>query len=704
MDCATCVRKIEGQLGGLDGVATVSGSPISRVLDVSYDNESVNAARLLDEVGRLGYAAHVLGAERAPSLSTWTSRRALVTYAAAAAFVSGLVILALGRGPVLVQGPWHDLHLDGLFFVLAALVGGLNFFGKGWRSLRARVLDMNVLMTLAIIGAIAVGEVLEAGAIAFLFSLAELLETFSVDRARASIEALVNLAPAHARVLRGDDEVVVPVAALVVGDRVLVRPGERVPADARVLAGRAAVDESAITGEYLAVVRQEGDPVFGGSVAQDGALEVLVEREADESTLARIIRLVEEAESTKTTTERFVDRFARIYTPVVVLAAVIVAFGPWMFGGDFVVWCVRGLTLLVIACPCALVISTPVAVVSGVTAAARRGVLIKGGTFLEAVGRVSVVAFDKTGTLTHGHPEVLQVLAEPGVSEEELLAVAAAVEAGSEHPVGAGIRRAARGRGLLAAEGPGVTDFRQIPGLGVSAEVDCETWWVGRSELLREVGVTLSDLPQGALEGGGSAVGAGSRERFLGWLILGDTVRVEAQAAVRGLYDAGVPHVAMLTGDNPSAAQAVALRVGIDQVRASLLPEDKVEAVRTLEREFGPVAMVGDGVNDAPALAAATVGIAMGAAGSDSAIETADIALMGDDLGALPYTVELSRRANRVIRQNITAALAVKAILAVGVPLGWVSLVLAVVVGDLGVSLAVTANALRLGRAVDTAA
>ncbi len=696
MDCPSCVLKIQTRLQKLDGVSRVDGNPVSRTLSIEFDGDRVEAARLQEEVGRLGYAAHPMSDAGERAATTWASRRAKVTYVAVALFAMGWGLRLSGTTPTLLARPLHDLHLDDLFFVLAALVGGMNFFGKGWRSARALSLDMNFLMTIAILGAVAVGEYLEAGAIAFLFSIAELLERFSVDRARASVEALVDLAPASARVVRDGEEIVVPAKSLAVGDLVIVRPGERIPTDGRVEDGEASVDQSAITGEFLPVERAVGDEVFAGSINQDGVLRIRVDREAGVSTLARIIQLVEEAEASKTKSERFVDTFARYYTPAVTIGAVLVALGPPLLAGaPFVEWFVRGLTLLVIACPCALVISTPVAVVSGVTAAARNGVLIKGGTYLEAAGRVAVVAFDKTGTLTHGHPEVMDLRPVPGVEEEELLERAFAVEAGSEHPIGSSIRRAVHARGL-GASAWSVTGFQTVPGKGARADLDGEEYWVGKPDLFVQAGAdpALHDLRSR----GRTVVGVGRTDHFLGWISLGDGARDESAAAVAHLRDAGIEHVVMLTGDNAETAEAVGRKLGVDRVYAGLLPEDKVDVVRQLEEELGPVAMVGDGINDAPALAAATVGIAMGAAGSDTALETADIALMGDDLESLPYLVDLSKRANRVIRQNIGVALLVKGVLAAGVPLGWVSLVMAVVAGDLGVSLAVTANALRLGR------
>jgi len=415
------------------------------------------------------------------------------------------------------------------------------------------------------------------------------------------------------------------------------------------------------------------------------------------STLARIARLIEGAEANKAKSERFVESFARWYTPIVTAAALLVALVPPLVGGaPFEPWILRGLTLLVIACPCALVISTPVAVVSGITAAARRGVLIKGGIHLEALGRIRVVAFDKTGTLTLGHPRVVSVMPAPGGDEAHVLRLAAAVEAGSSHPIARAVVDAARDRGL--AWGTMVsTDARSLPSMGAVARIDGADVVVGKADALARYGVA-ADVPADLAREGHTLVGVASDGRFLGWIAVADKARDEAGRAIAELRALGVERVVMLTGDRPETASSVGAAVGVDEVLAGLMPEDKVDAVRRLADAWGGVAMVGDGVNDGPALAAATVGIAMGSAGSDVALETADVALMGDELRRLPYVVHLSQRASRIIHQNVAVAILVKAVLVAGVPLGMVSLVAAVVLGDMGVSLAVILNALRLGR------
>ena len=700
MDCPSCLRKIQGHLLKVDGVLGAEGSPVARTLTVAVDPARVTAERVRQEVGRLGYVARPLDAGHGPpsAPSIWGGSQARIAYASAGLFAVAMLLRALGVVPVLFSLPFRTLLLPDVFLLSSALVGGWNFFPKGVRSARALALDMNFLMTIAILGAVAIGELTEAAAIAFLFSIAELLESYSVDRARASVEALMDLAPSRARILRGGEEITIPAEEVVTGDLMLLRPGERLPADGVVEEGASAVDQSTITGESIPVDKTPGDTVFSGTINRSGFLRVRATRPASDSALARIVRLIEDAEADKSPTERFVERFARYYTPAVTVAAVLVmTISPLFLGGDFSVWFVRGLTLLVIACPCALVISTPVAVVSGVTAAARNGVLIKGGSYLEAMGGIKVIAMDKTGTLTMGHPRVVAVHPTGKLTEREALSRAAAIEAHSEHPIAKALVDAAREGGALD-DSRSVTDFSAEFGSGARARLDGVEHVVGKPSMLVGAGPERDRAGELAV-GGRTVVGLASEGEVLAWFALADEPREAAAAAVSALRAAGIRHIVMLTGDNQETADAIGESIGVDEVRAGLLPEEKVATIRALEAEHGPVAMVGDGVNDGPALAVATVGIAMGAAGSDAALETADIALMGDDLTRLPYLYRLSHRARNVIRGNIGMAILVKAVLAVGVPLGMVSLVTAVVVGDMGVSLAVTLNALRLGRA-----
>ena len=694
MDCSSCLVKIEAHLSKVSGVGGVRGNIIARTLMVTVDETRVTENQIREEIGRLGYLAQPVESGRAaPAVpDTWHSVLARRAYVGLGLALVGAIVWIVNREATLVSAPAYVVTVSEAWFILSALVGGWNFFPKGVAAARRLSLDMNFLMTVAILGAIVLGEFVEAAAIAVLFSMAELLEAYSVDRARASIESLMEMAPQSAVVVRGGHEVTVPASSLVAGDEIVVRPGDRVAADGTVVRGASAVDQSPITGESMPVEKAPGDTVFSGTINREGHLRVRVDLPAGESALAKIVRMVEEAQGAKTQSERFVERFARYYTPAITAAAVAIAvLPPLLFDASVTLWVTRGLTLLVIACPCALVISTPVAVVSGITAAARHGVLIKGGTYLEALGAVRVFAFDKTGTLSVGHPVVRSISVITGV-EDDALARAAAIERFSEHPLARAIVEAANHRGLPPS-GFEVTAFQAIPGKGARAKLDGEEHLIGRPSLFPGVAA-----PAGLEDGGQSVVGLTRNGVMIAWIALADRAREGAAGAIAELRRLGIERTFLLTGDNHVTAEAIAAAVGVDEVRAEMLPEDKLAALTELKARYGAVAMVGDGVNDGPALAAATVGIAMGAAGSDTALETADVALMGDDLERLPYVIRLSRRARAVIRQNIATAIAIKAVLAIGVPLGFVSLITAVLVGDMGVSLAVTLNSLRLGR------
>ncbi len=626
--------------------------------------------------------------------SPWRTAFAHRTYAAGALWVAGLALSWLTGAPD--RAGWLAIRLDpaGLLYTAAAAVGGANFFGAGVRAARTLRLDMNFLMSAAIIGAILIGEPFEAATLGALFSLAELLEHFAVDRGRRSIARLVELAPERADRLQPDGSVeTVRVDALKVGDRVRVRPGDKIPADGRVVAGASAVNEATITGESLPRAKDVGDQVFAGTLNTDGALDVAVTADAAHSTLARIVQLVREAEGRRAPIEQFVKRFARIYTPAVTgLAVLVMILPPVVLGASGLEWFVRGLTLLVIACPCALVIATPVTVVSALTNAARNGVLIKGGEHLERLGSVRALALDKTGTVTTGALRVRQFVVADGTPADELLRRVAAAEARSEHPIAHAIVRFAEERGLSPHPGP-VEDFGAVPGQGLRARVAGRWVSVGTEAF---TGAKLAAPVR--MDGGLSPVFARTEDGLQGVVLVGDHVRAGAPEVVLRLRRLGLRRIVMLTGDGAEAAEAVARAVGVDDVQSRLLPEQKVEAVESLRRRWGSVAMLGDGVNDAPALATATVGIAMGAAGSPATIETADVALMADDISKLPFAIELARRARRVIRFNITLALGLKLLLAVGAVAGLVSLAVAVLVGDMGGSLVVTASALRLAR------
>jgi Cd2+/Zn2+-exporting ATPase len=586
-----------------------------------------------------------------------------------------------------------------LSLATAIACGGALTVRRAFAAVRARSLDMNVLMLIAAIGATALGQWSEAATVVFLFALAQVLESRSMERARRAIRNVMNLAPDEALVRRDGAEQWVRVEDLAPGETIVVRPGDRIPLDGRVAAGCSQVNQAPITGEALPVEKGEGDEVFAGTINGTGALEVLVTRVSSDTVLNRIVRLVDAARSRRAPSQALVERFARVYTPAVIALAVLVAVGPpVVLGQPFALWVYRALVLLVVACPCALVISTPVSIASALAGAARQGVLIKGGLHLERAAAVSCIAFDKTGTLTTGRPSVVDIAPLDGVRADEVLRIAAALESRSEHPIASAITREALAAGLAVLP---AGHFQALPGLGAQATVDGQPTLVGNHRLFVQRGFSTPQVDaelerRGRL--GQTAVLVASRGSTLGIIGLADEVRPDARAAIESLRREGFASIVMLTGDSPHAARAVADTLGVDDVRAELLPEDKMRAILALGRAHGPVAMVGDGVNDAPALAAADLGIALGAAGSDAALETADVALMADDLSKLPYLRRLGRVTVRNVRANLAFALGFKVVfLALGVA-GLATLWMAVA-ADMGASLVVIANGLRLLRA-----
>ena len=583
-------------------------------------------------------------------------------------------------------------------YLAVMLTGGWFLLPKAWHAARSLRPDMNLLMVVAIAGAVGIGEWLEGATVAFLFGLSHVLEGWSVGRARRAIESLLDLSPATVRVRAGEAEEEVPAAEVPVGSVFVVRPGERIPLDGEVVAGESHVDQAPITGESVPVPKRPGDEVFAATVNGSGALEVRSTREAGETTLARIIRLVEEAQARRSPSERWVDRFARVYTPaVLVLAALVFLVPPLMVGGAWEAWFYRSLVLLVIACPCALVISTPVSVIASLASASRAGVLIKGGAFVETPARLRSLAIDKTGTLTEGRFRVAELVPLDGHGEEELLARAAALEVRSEHPLARAVLEEARSRGVEIVPAAG---FRAVKGRGATGVVAGVPCWVGSHRYLEERGLETPEVRRRLEEisgAGRTVVVVGTEDHVCGLIGVADAVRPEAEEVVARLHRLGIERLVMLTGDNDATARAAAAATGIDDTRSELLPGDKVAAVEALCEHYGTVAMVGDGINDAPALATSDLGIAMGAVGSDAAIETADVALMTDDLRRLPWLVEHSRRTLRTIRVNIGFALGVKAIVFALALAGIATLWLAIA-ADMGASLLVIANGLRLLR------
>jgi len=604
--------------------------------------------------------------------------------------VSG-VTLALGLALRYLYG--QSLPSD-LLIVATMVLSGYKIAEIGLRGLLRAHISINLLISIAAVGAFAIGHLEEGAAVVFLFNIAEKLEDYAADRARHSIEALMELKPEVATLRRDGEEVVVPVGEVWPGDVFVLRPGDRVPLDGVVIEGASSVDQATITGESAPVSKQVGDDVYAGTMNIDGFVGVQVTKLAEETMLARILEMVEEAEESRSPTEAFVDRFARIYTPAVILLAVLVAVvPPLLLGQPLHVWVYKSLVMLVVACPCALAISTPVAMVSAISSASMNGVLVKGSTFIEQVSRTKAFAFDKTGTVTRGELGVTDVVSFT-VPEREVLRLAVALEAKAEHPIARAIQERAEAEGVEVVE---TTDFRAFVGRGVEACVDDTTCCIGNLRLFEELEIPVVDGVVDELEGQGKTVVLVSQDDCtVGAIALMDRLRAGAVEVVSGLKGMGI-HVEMLTGDNEVTARAISDRLGFDGFSANLLPEEKVAAVEGLREMFGAVAMVGDGVNDAPALAAADVGVAMGAIGSDVALETADVALMEDDLGRIVYLVELSGATMSRIRENIAASILVKLGVAALAFFGYASLWMAVAVGDMGLSLGVILNSLRLG-------
>jgi Cd2+/Zn2+-exporting ATPase len=704
LDCAEEVAILNRVVGPVVGGAEhLAFDVINGRMTVLETANPASDDKIIKVVAGTGMGAKPWNADRAEAdRAVHLKRQARFTAASCGFWAAGFLwhIVETGMGGALGLFAGHGeapipLAEAGLFG-LAIIFGVWLVAPKAWSSARRLSPDMNLLMVVAVAGAVGLGEYFEAATVAFFFALSLYLESWSVGRARNAVASLLDLAPATARVIRSDgSEADVPAAEVVVGDRFVVRGGDRIPLDGEVTDGAGAVDQAPITGESALVPKEAGDEVYAGTINGDGTLTVRATKPASDSTLAKIIRMVGDAHSRRAPVEQWVSKFARIYTPIVMVAAVaITLLPPILLGGAWNYWFYNALVLLVIACPCALVISTPVSIVAALTASARTGMLIKGGAYVEAPGRTTALALDKTGTITEGKPEVAAVHPLGGTPEADLVAVAASLEARSSHPLAQAILAHA-GKDVTAAE-----DTRNVPGRGLEGRFDGRNVWLGSDRFAAEKGfgaaipADLRDRIEGA---GATMVAVGDDSGVLGLLELRDRIRPDARGIVAQLHKQGVKKVVMLTGDNERTARAVAAEVDIDEVRAELLPEDKVSAIEELVTTYDMVAMIGDGVNDAPAMARAHYGIAMGAVGSDAAIETADIALMTDDIGKVPWLIGHSRRTMSIIHQNIGVSLATKAVF-VGLTAFGMASMWGAIAADVGVSLLVVANALRLLR------
>ena len=610
------------------------------------------------------------------------------------------ILLAISYGLSSAYG--EDSFISIIGFATAIIIGGYSLFWKGLKNLVRFQFDMNTLMTIAILGAAVIGEWSEGAIVVILFAISEALERYSMDKARQSIRSLMDIAPKEALVRRDGKEMMILVDDMEVGDSMIVKPGQKLAMDGVVVKGTSSLNQAAITGESVPVTKTIDDEVFAGTLNEEGLLEVRITKRVEDTTIAKIIHLVEEAQAERAPSQAFVDRFAKYYTPAIMGAAVLVAVvPPLVTGGDWYDWLYRAITLLVVGCPCALVISTPLAIVTAIGNAPKHGVLIKGGIHLEQAGALSVIAFDQTGTLTRGVPEVTDFVVFGGQDKQELTAVSAALEYGSQHPLASAILRYAENTNVDFTSYQ-VEDFQSITGKGVKALVNEKLYYIGSPKLFDELEtLTVSqEIKQQilALQNDGKTVMVlGTDKDILAFIAVADEVRDTSKEVIQKLHEIGIKKTVMLTGDNKGTAQAIGKRLGVSEIQAELLPQDKLEYIKSLRGKHNKVAMVGDGVNDAPALAASTVGVAMGGAGTDTALETADIALMADDLRKLPYTIKLSRTALRIIKQNISFALGLKALALVFIVLGLLNLWLAILV-DMGATVLVTLNSLRLIR------
>jgi Cd2+/Zn2+-exporting ATPase len=694
LDCGDVVAFLETTLKGIQGVRDVRANLMASKITVTHD-AGVTPQSLINAITLTGMKATLPGPMGGQPIGG--ALRVQIIAVALSAIFTGIG-LAL---------QWSKIEPEAVHIVVfgaAVISGGWFIFPKAVAAARRFLPDMNLLMTVAVIGAAIIGEWAEAAAVTFLFGLSEYLEAFSVQRARRAIESLMQLTPETALLKRGDAFEEVPVEQVNVDDIFAVKSGARVPLDGQVISGASAVNQAPITGESMPVEKKAGDEVFAGTINGEGSLEVRASKRASDTMLAKIIHLVEEAQSQKAPSQRFVDIFAKYYTPaVMVLALLVFLVPPLVFGGAWFTCTYRALVLLVIACPCALVIATPVSIVSGLTAMARRGVLIKGGAFLESIGKLRALALDKTGTITEGRPRVLQIIALDGSSEDEILRIAAAIDTHSDHPLALAVVNYARERGI---EFPRSQNYQSRSGKGAEAQIDGHRYFVGNHRFTHEMAICSDEIERQLDEIQTRAqsvvvVGhmphADCKGEVLGILAIGDAIRENASQAIRDLHTAGIRKVVMLSGDNRRTVDAIAREVGIDEAYGDLLPDQKIERVRALLAEHKYAGMIGDGVNDAPAMAVATVAIAMGAAGTDTAIETADIALMKDDLSKIAETIQLGRRTLRIIQFNIAFALAIKAVFLILALFGYTTLWLAIA-ADTGATLVVIVNALRLLR------
>ncbi|WP_018661722.1 heavy metal translocating P-type ATPase [Heyndrickxia acidiproducens] len=687
-DCMECANKFEKNVKRLDGVldAKVNFGASKIMVTGNTTIEALEKAGAFENLKVRDEAEQII--EHEPF---WKQKENFKIYISA-------VLLVISW---LLSNQYGEQHIiPVLGFLAAIIIGGCSLFIEGFKNLIRLDFDMDTLMTIAILGAAAIGKWEEGATVVILFAISEALESYSADKARQSIQSLMKIAPKQTLIRRNGQELLVPVEEVQVGDTMIVKPGQKLAMDGVVTKGTSTLNQAAITGESVPVTKGIDDEVFAGTLNQEGLLEVKVTKRVEDTTLSKIIHLVEESQAEKAPSQTFVDRFAKVYTPAIIIFAVLLSVSPPLFmgasWGDWIYW---GLALLVVGCPCALVISTPAAIVTAIGNAARNGVIIKGGIHLEEAGSLKVIAFDKTGTLTRGVPEVTDIVAFKG-NEQEVIALTAALEKGSQHPLASAIVRKAENEGLEFNDIL-IEDFQSITGKGVKARVNGTMYYAGSPNLFEEIrteGIekAIHTKIVSLQKQGKTVMAVGTDTAILALIAVADKLRDSAGNVIEKLHRSGIEQTVMLTGDNKSTAETIGKEAGVSDIQAELLPEDKLACIQSY-RGKQKVAMVGDGVNDAPALVEATVGIAMGGAGTDTALETADIVLMSDDLTKLPYTIKLSRKALAIIKQNVTFSLAIKALSVLLIFPGWLTLWIAVL-ADVGATIIVTLNSLRLSK------
>ncbi|AOH52931.1 cadmium transporter [Peribacillus muralis] len=691
LSCTNCAAKFENNVRSLEGVNDAK-------INFGASKISVQGSATIEEIEKAGAFDNLKIRDEQQQVSHkepfWKQKENMkVVFSAILLLISWILGNQYGEGSALPV----------IGYAAAIIIGGYSLFLDGLKNLFRLRFDMHTLMTVAIIGAAVLGEWGEGATVVILFAISEALEKYSMDKARNSIESLMNIAPKEALILRGHHEMMVAVDEIEVGDTMIVKPGQKLAMDGRIMKGASTLNQAAITGESEPVYKTVDGEVFAGTLNGEGLLEVEVTKRVEDTTIAKIIHLVEEAQAEKAPSQAFVDKFAKYYTPAIMLIALAIAvLPPLAVNGDWAEWIYRGLAVLVVGCPCALVISTPIAIVTAIGNAAKNGVLIKGGIHLEEAGALKAIAFDKTGTLTKGIPVVTDFnLLAKGHNPQVVLGIAAALESRTQHPLATAVIQRAEEQGA-EYRSLVVEDFTAITGKGIKGSINQEIYYIGKPHLFEEVSglVFRSDVLEqiSSFQNEGKTVMLlGDQMELLALIAVADEIRESSKEAIRKLHSLGIEKTIMLTGDNSGTAKAIGAAAGVDEIEAELLPENKLTIIKQWKQKYGRVAMVGDGVNDAPALAASTVGIAMGGAGTDTALETADIALMGDDLSRLPYTIRLSRKTLKIIKQNITFSLVIKILALLLIAPGWLTLWMAVF-ADMGATLLVTLNSLRLLR------